>query len=32
VFDAAHVDAGPVAKLRLPERISSGTHACWTAA
>ncbi|CAN5883813.1 carotenoid oxygenase family protein [soil metagenome] len=32
VFDAAHIDAGPVAKLRLPERISSGTHACWTAA
>ncbi len=31
VFDAAHVDAGPIAKLRLPERISSGTHACWTA-
>ena len=30
VFDAAHVDAGPIAKLRLPERISSGTHACWT--
>ena len=32
VFDAAHIDAGPIAKLRLPERISSGTHACWTAA
>ena len=30
VFDAAHIDAGPVAKVRLPERIASGTHACWT--
>ncbi|MEO8840209.1 MAG: carotenoid oxygenase family protein [Kofleriaceae bacterium] len=29
VFDAAHVDAGPIAKLALPARISSGTHACW---
>ncbi len=31
VFDAAHIDAGPIARLRLPERISSGTHACWSA-
>jgi len=29
VFDAAHVDAGPIAKVALPARISSGTHACW---
>jgi carotenoid cleavage dioxygenase len=29
VFDAAHVDAGPIAKIALPARISSGTHACW---
>ena len=32
VFDAAHLDAGPIARVRLPERICSGTHACWTAA
>jgi len=29
IFDAAHIDAGPIAKIRLPERIASGTHACW---
>jgi carotenoid cleavage dioxygenase len=29
VLDAADPAAGPVAKLRLPERISSGTHATW---
>jgi carotenoid cleavage dioxygenase-like enzyme len=29
VFDAAHIDAGPIAKLALPARISSGTHATW---
>jgi carotenoid cleavage dioxygenase len=32
VFDAADVTAGPVARIRLPERISSGTHACWAPA
>ena len=32
VFDAQHIDAGPIARVRLPERICSGTHACWTAA
>ncbi len=26
VFDAARVSDGPVCKLRLPERVSSGTH------
>ncbi len=30
VFDAAHIDAGPIARVRLPERICAGTHACWT--
>ncbi|MBU3704138.1 MAG: apocarotenoid-15,15'-oxygenase, partial [Ilumatobacteraceae bacterium] len=30
IFDARDVAAGPVARVRLPERISSGTHACWT--
>lgn len=29
VFDAADPAAGPVCELRLPERISSGTHATW---
>ena len=31
VFDAARVADGPVCKLQLPERISSGTHATWVA-
>ena len=26
VFDAARVADGPVCKLQLPERVSSGTH------
>jgi len=29
VLDARDVAAGPVARVRLPERISSGTHSCW---
>ncbi len=29
VFDAARVADGPVCNLRLPERISSGTHSTW---
>jgi len=29
VLDAARVADGPVCKLKLPERISSGTHATW---
>jgi carotenoid cleavage dioxygenase len=29
VFDARDVGRGPIARLRLPERICSGTHACW---
>lgn len=29
VFDASAIDRGPLARVRLPERISSGTHACW---
>ena len=32
VFDATDVTAGPVARIRLPERISSGTHSCWAPA
>ncbi len=29
VFQASRVADGPVARVRLPERISSGTHAFW---
>jgi carotenoid cleavage dioxygenase len=29
VLDAARITDGPVCKLRLPERISSGTHSTW---
>lgn len=29
VLDAADITAEPVATIRLPERISSGTHATW---
>ena len=32
VFDAADISVGPVARVRLPERISSGTHSCWAPA
>ncbi len=32
VLDAADISAGPVARLRLPQRISSGTHAHWAPA
>eukprot|EP01065_Artemidia_motanka_P037562 TRINITY_DN4628_c2_g2_i1.p1 TRINITY_DN4628_c2_g2~~TRINITY_DN4628_c2_g2_i1.p1 ORF type:complete len:505 (+),score=100.33 TRINITY_DN4628_c2_g2_i1:89-1603(+) len=29
VLDAADIRKGPVCRLLLPHRISSGTHACW---
>jgi carotenoid cleavage dioxygenase-like enzyme len=29
VFDAQRVSDGPVARIRLPERVSSGTHSTW---
>ena len=29
VFDAARVCDGPVARIALPERVASGTHATW---
>ena len=32
ILDAANPTAGPVAKVRLPERNSSGTHATWAPA
>ncbi|GAA0233342.1 carotenoid oxygenase family protein [Cryptosporangium japonicum] len=31
VLDAARIADGPVCKLKLPERISSGTHSTWAA-
>ncbi|WP_072690817.1 carotenoid oxygenase family protein [Rhodococcus marinonascens] len=31
IFDAANVTVGPIARLRLPERIASGTHSTWAA-
>ncbi|MBK9035432.1 MAG: carotenoid oxygenase family protein [Myxococcales bacterium] len=32
IFAADRVSAGPIARVRLPERICSGTHACWAGA
>ncbi len=32
VLDGRHIADGPVCRLRLPERISSGTHATWASA
>ncbi len=32
IFAAQDLAAGPLARLRLPERIASGTHACWAPA
>ena len=29
ILDAARIEAGPVARVRLPHKISSGTHSCW---
>ncbi len=29
IFDATRLSDGPVARIRLPERICSGTHAYW---
>ncbi len=29
VFDAQRLADGPLARIRLPERISSGTHSTW---
>lgn len=29
IYAAQNLSAGPVAKIRLPLRIPSGTHACW---
>ena len=30
IFDASDISMGPVTKLSLPERISSGTHSYWS--
>ena len=32
IFHARGVGDGPIARVALPERISSGTHACWAPA
>jgi carotenoid cleavage dioxygenase len=32
VFDARDIVGGPIARVRLPERISSGTHSVWAPA
>jgi carotenoid cleavage dioxygenase len=32
VFEAQSVSDGPIARVQLPERISSGTHSCWASA
>ena len=32
IFDAVDPTQGPIARVRLPERISSGTHATWAPA
>lgn len=32
VFDATRLTDGPIARVRLPERISSGTHSFWAPA
>jgi carotenoid cleavage dioxygenase len=29
VLDARDLAAGPVARILLPHRLSSGTHSCW---
>lgn len=29
ILDARNIEAGPVARLQLPQKICSGTHACW---
>ena len=29
IFDAKNINAGPLATIVLPQRISNGTHACW---
>lgn len=32
IFDAAHIEHGPICRIILPERIAAGTHACWVEA
>jgi carotenoid cleavage dioxygenase len=32
IFAAQDLAAGPIARIALPERISSGTHSCWAPA
>ncbi|MFO0760879.1 MAG: carotenoid oxygenase family protein, partial [Byssovorax sp.] len=32
IFDLMDIAKGPIARVLLPERIASGTHACWAPA
>lgn len=32
LIDAKNIEAGPVCRIMLPHRITSGTHACWAGA
>jgi carotenoid cleavage dioxygenase-like enzyme len=32
IIDAGDIEAGPVCRILLPHRISSGSHACWAGA
>lgn len=32
ILDARDVAAGPIARIKLPARITNGTHACWVEA
>jgi hypothetical protein len=29
IFDSSRLRVGPVCRISLPERMSSGTHGCW---
>ena len=29
LIDGLDISAGPVCRMKVPHRISSGTHACW---
>ena len=29
IFDALDIGKGPVARVRMPQRIPAGFHACW---
>ena len=29
IFDARKISAGPICRLKIPERVPVGFHACW---